>query len=889
VRVFSWSEVPDDLLRALLATARRKFGRTTDGANLDRWTRDQLVAAAHKVFGARPPLALERPFVAVLVDVWLPRLSADDPALLRLAQLANGTQPAAKRLRSVPAARAARLRLIHEGLGRKAVKTAVRKEFMRAHQREGAVRPVQAAPRETSFPVDLRGEAKALLRPYDHQKEAWSALDRVFAGDGSARRGAVLVLPTGAGKTVTALDWLFRRMERDESLRVLWIAHQQALVDQTVLEARSIARERPRSFRRRARAIHSAGSEVATLTDAGTSFVAITFQTLASVRKRTLGSYFRRPVFVVVDEAHHAGAATYDEALERLAGYPTCQGMLGLSATPQPVQPAAALAVRRRFPERAHEVTLQELIERGILARPRFHTVRTHQRVELGADEREALRTQREIPGEMLLFLASNDERNRIVVDEYVRSPDLWGKTIVFCVDIAMADAIAADLRERGVAHVRALHSQLDRTGVLEWFREARGNAVLVAVSMLNEGVDLPDAKTAFLARPTKNRILLKQMVGRVLRGTPAGGSAEAHVVDFRDDWPSLARILGPETAIDGPGAAATAPRPGEDGVLPPEFVAALELVFQPAWGDAPDEDAPAPLLEVSRLTNLALAGYYLLDDPEYRIVPILEHQREAYAAFAERASETQRMRSLEFFFRELPEPRPPYEHLQALRRALLAEAAEYHSVELSVGAAAAVERIRAEGLTGDDRLGVIQEVHETTPVHLAEPSLDRFRDQVLELVDADGSWRDKPLPAPAPELGPIELLDPRERDLRPVLERVARQGRELLTGEVRERLGSPPDIDIGWTSRVIRWAYGDHSFNRKTGRQFIRINRLLCAPEHVVSAELLEFLVWHELLHHVLLAQGHDAQFMALEQAWPNAAELDGELATFHERYASV
>jgi hypothetical protein len=358
-RVFSWGEVPDDLLRALLKTAKRRFGSTTDSAPVDRWTRDQLVEAANTVFGARPPLALERPFVAVLIDVWLPRLPAGDPALLRLAQLANGTRPVAKRVRTIPASKAARLALVQEGLGRKAVKTAVRKEFMRAHQREGAPRPVAAAPRETSFPIELRGEGKALLRPYDHQRQAWRELDRIFAGPGSGRRGAVLVLPTGAGKTVTALDWLFRRMERDADLRVLWIAHQQALVDQTVLEARSIARERAATFRRRARAIHSAGSEAATLTDAGTSFTAITFQTLAGVRKRTLNSYFRRPVFVVVDEAHHAGAGTYDEALERLAGYPTCEGMLGLSATPQPVQPSAALAVRRRFPERAYEVTLQ--------------------------------------------------------------------------------------------------------------------------------------------------------------------------------------------------------------------------------------------------------------------------------------------------------------------------------------------------------------------------------------------------------------------------------------------------------------------------------------------------------------------------------------------------
>ena len=231
--------------------------------------------------------------------------------------------------------------------------------------------------------------------------------------------------------------------------------------------------------------------------------------------------------------------------------------MLGLSATPLAGATRSRTRGPRRFPRRAYEVTLQELIERGILARPRFHTVRRTSDRPATPTSAEALRRQREIPGDMLLFLAGSEERNRIVVDEYVRDPERWGKTIIFCVDIAMADGIAEALTERGVNEVRALHSKLppgSRDETLDWFRAAREDAVLVAVSMLNEGVDLPDAKTAFLARPTKNRILLKQMVGRVLRGTPAGGSAEAHVVDFRDDWPSLARILGPERAIDEPG-----------------------------------------------------------------------------------------------------------------------------------------------------------------------------------------------------------------------------------------------------------------------------------------------------------------------------------------------
>ena len=58
--------------------------------------------------------------------------------------------------------------------------------------------------------------------------------------------------------------------------------------------------------------------------------------------------------------------------------------------------------------------------------------------------------------------------------------------------------------------------------------------AVLVSVNMLNEGVNLPDARTAFLARPTTSHILMQQMIGRVLRRPKANGDADAHLVDFR-------------------------------------------------------------------------------------------------------------------------------------------------------------------------------------------------------------------------------------------------------------------------------------------------------------------------------------------------------------------
>lgn len=45
-------------------------------------------------------------------------------------------------------------------------------------------------------------------------------------------------------------------------------------------------------------------------------------------------------------------------------------------------------------------------------------------------------------------------------------------------------------------------------------------------------------------------------------------------------------------------------------------------------------------------------------------------------------------------------------------------------------------------------------------------------------------------------------------------------------------------------------------------------------------------YIVYHELLHHLLPNQGHDAEFRDLEAAWPNAVDLNLAFDTLHERW---
>ena len=75
---------------------------------------------------------------------------------------------------------------------------------------------------------------------------------------------------------------------------------------------------------------------------------------------------------------------------------------------------------------------------------------------------------------------------------------------------------------------------------------------VLINVNILTEGVDLPQTQTVFLARPTVSTILMTQMVGRALRGVKAGGTANAYIVSFIDNWNEHIAWVNPESLFEG-------------------------------------------------------------------------------------------------------------------------------------------------------------------------------------------------------------------------------------------------------------------------------------------------------------------------------------------------
>jgi superfamily II DNA or RNA helicase len=780
----------------------------------------------------------------------------------------------------------------------------VRKAFIAAHKLQREVDLASPGELLLAGPVALVGLGEPLgFEWYSFQRTAQRELDRLLQSDELHAR---LVLPTGSGKTDTVVGWLLNQMARDSELRVLWLVHQQELAAQAISRFRVLTTNQQPGFKSRARAIYSGANALSTLADDETAVAALTYQSFKNLdvgKRPLLKRFLARPTIVVVDEAHHAGAPTYESLLDAICDEPKLRGVLGLTATPYPSGAGAKQRFQARFRHLVHEVSIFELVRDGILARPYITTFDT--RIAIEMTDREVRRAEEaDLPPDVLSQL-DDANRNRLVVQAWKDAASRWGKTLVFAVTIAHADALALQMRRAG-ATVRALHSRTpNRLETLTWFRNqpATGRSMLVSVGMLTEGVDLPDARTAFLARPTTSPILMRQMVGRVLRGPQAGGEPSAHVVYFRDDWRNMPDVLQPEEVLPATsrlfGSSTDVSWTPGDLVTDAELIHREALALQVARALSrlrsllsthdldPFNDVPLdPLLREARIV-----GYYEIDDQQ---VPVLDHQVDGFARLLEAAVRDD-LKGVPFlsYFEGDPPPYPPkraLKHLVELAREY-EEPPELRQFGMTVSPRALAQQIFDDDLSAHASAGLVAAAYADPLAQVLYRSVDALDEAVVREL------RQLRLEVRLPEseqcvpvaIDPAKLpkLPRSQRDLVRPLSLAVSGAHSLLPVSIADRVIDPPKVD--WTGRVTSSTFAHWSLklvHANKGQAAIRVNRLLRAPKKVVSEELLGYLVYHELLHHLLPGQGHDPEFRDYEARWPGAMDHNLWLDTLHEHW---
>lgn len=377
-----------------------------------------------------------------------------------------------------------------------------------------------------------------------HQRDAVRRVRRALS---QPPRRVVLHMPTGAGKTRTAMNLIAEEFRRLEPTLVVWLAYSEELCDQTVAEFHHTWR----ALGDRELPVHrywgTHNLSVDTLAD---GLVVAGLGKLFSAARRDytfLARLADRASLVVIDEAHQAIAETYKFLLEVLVERDVTTGLLGLTATPGRTwndidedERLSTFFARNKIGLRieGYSNPVDYLVDNEYLARPQFRRLSYSAGGQLSAEDLRQLGSSLDVPASILRKLAEDERRNLLIVDKVEGLAQRHRRILVFAATVEHALLLAMVLRARGLRAfaITGTTGRADRARLISGYRSDHEEPrVLVNFGVLTAGFDAPQTSAAVIARPTRSLVLYSQMVGRATRGPKAGGNREAEIVTIVD------------------------------------------------------------------------------------------------------------------------------------------------------------------------------------------------------------------------------------------------------------------------------------------------------------------------------------------------------------------
>lgn len=402
---------------------------------------------------------------------------------------------------------------------------------------------------------------------YLHQSDAMKKLNEKV--NEKNKFAGLIVIPTGGGKTLTAVQWVLKNII-DKDKKVLWIAHRHELLNQAlqavISNSYSDILKNKKGFKFR---IISGMHDKPVHIEENDDFIIASKDSLNHGMNHLINKWVSKNlnnIFLVIDEAHHSTAKSYRNIIKELENKnDSWFKMLGLTATPFRTSESEKGLLKTVFQDDiAYDIDLKTLINRKILADPVFIELNTKIDMtnELTDKDIKSIQAFDNLPGDIAQQIAMSKERNNKIVNHYIENKDKYRQTLVFAVSVVHAIELSALFNKYNIASDFVVSSIKDMyTGVtisneenlekLQKFREGKIK-VLVNVNILTEGTDLPSVQSIFLTRPTTSTILMTQMIGRALRGKNAGGTDEAYIVSFIDNWKDKISWVSPKRLFDG-------------------------------------------------------------------------------------------------------------------------------------------------------------------------------------------------------------------------------------------------------------------------------------------------------------------------------------------------
>lgn len=353
------------------------------------------------------------------------------------------------------------------------------------------------------------------LRPYQQQ-----AVDSTLAYFRRSREPALVVLPTGAGKSLVIAE--LARIARG---RVLVLAHVKELVEQNHAKYTSYELEA---------GIYSAGL------GRKESNQKVIFGSIQSVA-RASDNFFKDFSLLIIDECHRVdaqGDTQYGDVIRKLREHNTGLCILGLTATPYRlgmgwIYEYAAKGVlqtqeERFFKECIFELPLDYMIKNKFLTRPikidipvtsyDFSELTQKDRLYTTAEVEELLKKQKRLTPLIIKNIID-------IAESYHRQG-----VMIFSSTVRHAEEILSYLPEGQAEIVLGDTENEARDEIIERFKN-KAFKYLVNVSVLTTGFDAPHVDVIAILRPTDSVSLYQQIIGRGLRLSE--GKEDCFILDY--------------------------------------------------------------------------------------------------------------------------------------------------------------------------------------------------------------------------------------------------------------------------------------------------------------------------------------------------------------------
>lgn len=348
----------------------------------------------------------------------------------------------------------------------------------------------------------------------DYQVEA---INSVHNAIGRGINRSAVVLATGGGKTVVFSHLIpqIKPSSMSRGNKTLVLAHKEELVRQAA-ESISIANPGMKVGIDMRRIKPSPDDDV----------IVASVPTL--IRMSRLSKYAPNDFkTIILDECHHAPATSWTKILNyfnansaELEIY-----VIGFTAT---LERSDGKSLGEIFDEIVFERSLLKMVQNKELADVKFSSL------DVDVDLSKVATKKNDYEITSLSEAMNSSEVNLLVALAYsqLRKEFNFKSTLIFCVDISHCKTLCGVLQREGInaQYVTGETAKHERQAIIDDFKLGLID-VLCNVQVFTEGTDMPNIDSLFLARPTKSRPLLVQMIGRGLRLHKS--KTHCHVVDI--------------------------------------------------------------------------------------------------------------------------------------------------------------------------------------------------------------------------------------------------------------------------------------------------------------------------------------------------------------------